>query len=80
VECQGKARSPVDLDSVETAVQRAAASGLEDRDYIALALERTRPPERRTFPLHTAEAVGHLNAASQVTKSHCAHSLPDCAR
>jgi 3-hydroxyisobutyrate dehydrogenase-like beta-hydroxyacid dehydrogenase len=31
------------LDCVVPAVQRAAASGLGDRDYIALALERTRP-------------------------------------
>lgn len=31
------------LDCVVPAVQRAEASGLGDRDYIALALERTRP-------------------------------------
>ena len=31
------------LDCVVPAVQRAATSGLGDRDYIALALERTRP-------------------------------------
>lgn len=31
------------LDSIVPALQRAAASGLGERDYIALALERTRP-------------------------------------